>query len=125
MKRYLPLLVTTLGLGATGCSNEYWVDFQIITEAPPSVQVDDSRIEIPAGRAVGVRAVPIEDGERQEVTLDMRPARPGIVGIEESLEDGVWVIYGAAPGATSVDLYFGGELVGEMPAVVTEEHPQP
>lgn len=114
-------LLVMLVLAATGCASEHWVDFTTISDAPPSVLLTRDRIEIPAGLAVGVRALPVEDGDREYVTLEMVPVRSGIIGIEQSLEDDEWVIYGQSPGSTAVELFFGDELVGEMPAVVTEQ----
>lgn len=115
-------LLTFLLAGATGCSSDYWVDFAYVSDAAPSVLVDSDRIEIPAGLAVGVTATPVEDGERQGIDLDMVPVRSGIIGIDQALEERQWVIYGVSPGTTSIELWFAGELVGEMPAVVTEQH---
>ncbi len=108
-------------MAATGCSSEYWVNFASISDAPASVTVSRDLIEIPAGLAVGVMATPVEDGKAQDVPLDLVTVRNGIVGIERSLEDEQWVIYGIAPGSTAVEIYFEDELVAEMPAVVTEQ----
>lgn len=115
-------LALALVASSAGCSSEYWVDFTYVSDAAPSVLVDSDRIEIPAGLAVGVTATPVEDGERTGLALDMVPVRPGIIGIDQALEERQWVIYGISAGATSIELWFAGELVGEMPAVVTEQH---
>jgi hypothetical protein len=117
----------TLLLGAalftSGCASDYWVALTTISDAPPSVQVNRSRIEIPAGLAVGVRAEAMEDDERTGQQVDFVPVRAGIIGIEQALENDEWVIYGVSPGNTDVEVWFDDELVAEMPAVITEQHP--
>ena len=105
-----------------GCSSDQWVEFEHISSAPPSVLINQDRIEIPAGLAVGVRATAIEDGDPVETELDLVPVHAGVIAIERALEDGEWVIWGISPGATSVELHFGRDVVGEMSAVVTEQH---
>ncbi len=125
--RRLAQTVVVLAIGAVGggCSSEQWVDFSYLSSAPPSVTVDRDRIEIPAGIAVGVQAIPVEDGTRTTaITLDMVPTSR-VIGIDRALEAQQWVIYGVAPGATEVELWFDDELVGAIPAVVTEQHQTP
>jgi hypothetical protein len=103
-----------------GCGSDYWVDFKYISDADARVLMTRDRIEIPVGFAVGVEAYPVEDGERQTVDLEMSPARPNIVGVDRGLEEQQWVFYGESVGSTQLELYFDGELVGEMPAVVVD-----
>lgn len=123
----LPCLAAALLFAATtsACSADRWVEFDSISGAPPSVQVNQNRIEIPAGLAVGVVATPVEDGDPVDETLDMLPVQAGVLGVERALEDGEWVIFGISPGSTTVELLFGNEVVGEIPAVVTEQHESP
>ena len=121
MRTHLTKLFTGLfALGAlalTGCSSDYRVDFQILTDAPPEVFVTSDLIEIPAGMAVGVRALPVVDDERTNDRLDLFPQRNNIVGIEPGLEERTWVIWAKNPGSTAVDVFIDGERVTSLTAV--------
>ncbi|MBW2456277.1 MAG: hypothetical protein JRI68_17290 [Deltaproteobacteria bacterium] len=105
----------------TGCANEYSIEFRYLTHAPPEVIIDSDRMLLPAGIAVGVEAIAVEDGRLIEDFIDFLPVRPGIIGIDRGVQERTFVIYGMTVGATSVDYYFHGELIGNMPAEVTPQ----
>ncbi len=123
MKRLIA--IGAIAASCVACSNDYYVDFSYISDAPPSVLIDRDSMEIPAGIAVGVKAFPMEDDRREDAALDLVAARPGIIGIDSSLEEDTWVVFGSSPGVTEVEVWFDGELVGEIPARVTEQHTSP
>ena len=115
-----PIALVLGSLFALGCSSERRVDFQILTDAPPEVLVTDDLIEIPAGMAIGVRAVAVIDGERREELAEFFPERSNIVGFEPSLEERTWVIWGKNPGSSSVEIYLDGDYAYDLTAVTLE-----
>jgi hypothetical protein len=121
MKRPSMLAIALLALGTVGCSHEYRVHFKYLTDAPSDVLVTGELIEMPEGAVVGVEAWALEDDERIGDRVDLIPARPGIVGIDFGLEERTFVLYGIALGATSVDVYFNDDLVGEISAQTIEQ----
>ncbi len=119
----LTCLAALLALGSLiGCTDEYSVDFRYLTNAPPEVIIDSDRMEIPEGIAAGVEAIAVENGNRVGAFIEFVPARPGIIGIDKGLEERTFVIYGMTAGATSIDLFFNNELVGEIAAKVVPQH---
>ncbi len=115
MKRLLGVMGAALALA--GCSTDYRVDFQIVSDAPPEVLVTSDLIEVPAGMAVGVRAVAVIDGERRKDRVELFPQRSNIIGIEPSIQDRIWVIWAKNPGSTAVEIFIEGEYVGDITAV--------
>lgn len=107
----------------TGCANEYSIEFRYLTNAPPEVIIDSDRMLLPAGIAVGVEAIAVEDDHLIGDLIDFLPVRPGIIGIDQGVQERTFVIYGMSVGATSIDYYFNGELIGNMPAEVTDQDP--
>ena len=119
--RLLPLAGAAAML--LGCEPDYDIRVQYISDPPPEVQIDSQNIFIPKGIAVGVHLIPIEDDEQVDEDVDMIAARPTILGIDRhNLDDDKEndkVLYGREEGSTSVDVFFGDELVFSMSAVVT------
>ncbi len=114
-------LMTAVALTAlTGCADDAWVEFKVLTQLPQGAVLAPDRIEVPEGWAIGVEAIPIESNKRVEVLLDLVVDNPGVVGIDRGLEQNHFVIYGAGRGSTSVDIHFDDELVGDMPATAVD-----
>ena len=120
MKKLVTALSLGVALAATGCSSDYRVDFQILTNAPPDVLVTSDLIEVPAGMAVGVRAVAVIDGERRKDRVELFAQRSNIIGIEPSIEERTWVIWAKNPGSTAVEVFIDGDYVGDITAVGLE-----
>jgi hypothetical protein len=118
-------LATLLSAAAllTGCADEYSIEFRYLTNAPPEVIIDSERMQLPEGIAVGVEAIAVEDDHLIGAIVDFVPVRPGIIGIDRGTQERTFVIYGMAVGATSIDYYFDGELIGNLPAEVTAQDP--
>jgi hypothetical protein len=121
MNKLLSTLTLVVGVMAIGCSSERRVDFRILTNAPPEILVTGDLIEIPAGMAVGVRAVAVIDDERRPDRVELFPQRNNIVGIEPSLGDRTWVIWGINPGSTAVEIFIAGEYIGDLTAMAVEQ----
>ena len=114
-----------LGAGLTvlalaGCSHDYWVRFQLLTDAPVDAVVDRDDIEIPLGYAVAVRALPMRDDEEasSDMKVDLQSRRPSTLGVDNGLRDREFVIYGSELGTTTVDVYFGDSYADEISATV-------
>ena len=107
-----------LGLG--GCSHDYWVRFQFLTDAPGDAVADRDRIEIPVGYAMAVRALPMRDDEElgADMEIDLQSRRAGTLGLDHGLREREFVIFGADVGTTWVDVYFGDDYVTEIEARV-------
>jgi hypothetical protein len=121
--RALAFGAALLGLG--GCSHDYWVRFQIMTDAPATVVVGRDAIEIPVGYAVAVRALPMKDDEQlsSSMEVDLQSLRPSVLGVDHGVRDREFVIFGSEVGATSVDVYFGESFVEEIEARVVPAGP--
>jgi hypothetical protein len=104
-------------LGASGCGDD-WVEFRILTEAPPDTVLQPDQIQIAEGWAVGVEAIPISSNSRVDAVLELVADNPSVIGIDRSLETNHFVIYGVGPGQSGVDIYFDDDLIGDMPANV-------
>lgn len=106
---------------ATGCSTEHSLEYTLVSDPPQSVLLADDLIEIPAGVAVAARIVAIEDDARRPDRVRMIPQRVGIIGVEEIVDgDREFALWGMEPGRTEVDVFFDGEKVLELEAVVTD-----
>jgi len=105
----------------TGCSHEHSLEYTLSSDPPRSVLLGDDLIEIPAGVAVAARIVAIEDDARRPDRVRMIPRRVGIIGIEEIADgDHEFALWGMAPGRSDVDVFFDGERVLQLEALVTE-----
>jgi hypothetical protein len=118
--RALALGAGLAALAVTGCSHDYWVRFQLLTDAPVDAVVDRDEIELPLGYAVAVRALPMRDDEAlsSDMTVDLQSRRPSTLGVDDGLREREFVIYGSELGATTVDVYFGDDYAGEISATV-------
>ncbi len=118
-------LATLLAAAAltTGCADDHSIEFRYLTNAPPEVVIDSDRMVVPEGIAVGVEAIAVENDHLVGDIVDFVPVRPGIIGIDRGVQERTFVIYGMTVGATSVDYYFNGELIGNIAAEVTVQEP--
>ncbi|MBW2526733.1 MAG: hypothetical protein JRI23_21295 [Deltaproteobacteria bacterium] len=106
-----------------GCSSDYWVRFQFTTAAPAAVVVESDRIELPAGLAAGVRALPMRDDEQlgDQIPVNLVSRRPSTLGVDQGVEERHFVLFGVEPGTTWVDVYFDDDFITEIPATVVEQ----
>lgn len=117
----LALFAAGLLAFATGCSSEHSLEFTLVSDPPRSVLLADDLVEIPAGVAVAARVIAIEDDTRRTDRVRMVPRRVGIIGIEEIADgDREFALWGMEPGRSDVDVFFDGEKVMVLEAVVTE-----
>ena len=104
----------------TGCSYDYWVQFQYLTAAPPDVVIEYERIQIPEGIAAAVLATPMRDDDEldEDIPVDLVSRRANIIGADQGLESRQFVLYGVQPGTTWIDVYFEDNFICEIPATV-------
>jgi len=120
MKQALVTIIAALSALTTGCNAEHWVEFRAESAPPQAVTLESDHVEVPAGIAVGVTVRPFKNNDEMDasVEVELESQQPGILGIDHGLDERAFVIYGAEPGATHIDIFFDGELVGDMPATV-------
>jgi hypothetical protein len=118
--RIVALGVGIAALAVTGCSHDYWVRFQLVSDAPAQAVVDRDDIEIPLGYAVAVRALPMRDDQElsSDMTVELQSRRPSTLGVDDGLREREFVIYGSELGTTTVDVYFGDDYADEISATV-------
>jgi hypothetical protein len=104
-----------------GCSHEYSVELRLVTDAPLDVIISDTEIIVPEGMAVGVRPIPYRDGDRIDDVVEFVPARPGIIGMDPGVEEGIWVFYGEEAGSVSVEVTFDEEYRFDLRAEVVPQ----
>lgn len=120
MSRFAMLAASLLAC-ATGCSSEYSLEYTLASDPPRSVLLADDVIEIPAGVAVAARIIAIEDDARRADRVRLIPRRVGIIGIEEIADgDREFALWGMEPGRSEVDVFFDGERVLELEAIITD-----
>jgi hypothetical protein len=109
-----------LVLALAGCADEHWVEFRLLTSPPAPVTLTSAEVALPAGVAVGVEVIPFENNRRLEdgVSVELVSHNASVLGVDRGLENRVFVLIGAGAGATTMDLVFGDELVGDMRATV-------
>ena len=117
----LSLVTMALAVGTAGCEADEWVEFKVLTQLPPSSSVQSDAIQITAGWAVGVEAIPVRNNRRvDDLELDLVVDNVSVMGLDRGLEANHFVIWGAEPGSVLIDIYFGDELIGDMPATVLQ-----
>ena len=114
------LLVAFLGLGCA--QPPVTIQFETETEVPSSASLTSTKVQIPAGIAVGVHARPMQSGQEMssKTTLTFTPADSGVVGIAPSSQsDFSFVIYGNNPGTTTLTYSINGSPSGQIAVTVT------
>jgi hypothetical protein len=117
-----PLAVVAAAWLLGGCSHDYWVDLDLLTDADPSVVVNRDEVRIPLGYAVAVRATPMKEEDRldADVEVDLESLRGDLLGVDRGVRDREFIVFGASVGQTEIDVSFGGDWVDTLTAIVTE-----
>lgn len=96
------------GSALVGCVPDFdHLEVTLDTTPPLSVSVGSSNIRLPVGVAVGVTATPFDTtGEEMDsdVVLALIPRNEDVLGIDPSIDDRSFVIYGVGPGTTTVSV---------------------
>ena len=105
-------LAASLALAAA-CGSENRlerVDFSYETSPPDQADVTASFVTLRVGQAVAVRAHPVmsDDPLEDDDRLELRSRDRAILGLDEGDERFLFVLYGVAPGETSVQAFVNG-----------------
>ena len=107
-----------------GCSPDFsHVDLEPLSTPPVPVSVRGSRIEMPAGVAVVVRATLQSDNARpydESFTLDLLSADRVVFTTYVRPEADEFVLVGVNPGETCMDVVINGDVEGCVPVTITQ-----
>ena len=111
-----------LGVGLAGCTPDFdRLEIKIDTLPPLAVSVEPTNVFLPAGIAVGITATPFDtsgDEMDSDVVLDLVPKNQAVLGVEASLDDRSFVLFGVGPGTTSISVQVDHESRTDIPVTV-------
>jgi hypothetical protein len=115
-------LVGLLGGGLMGCAPDFdHLEMKIETTPPLAVSIGTTSVAMPVGIAVGITATPFDtNGEKMDsdVELAMIPQNEQVIGVEDSLDDRSFVLFGVGPGTTSITVEVSHLKRLEIPVTV-------
>lgn len=120
MRILATIVVAALGIGCV--QPPVSIQFDAETQVPPSASLTSTKVQLPAGVAIGVHAKPMQSGQEMgsNTTLTFTAADSTVVGIAPSSQkDFSFVIYGANPGTTTITYSINGSPSGQIQATVT------
>jgi hypothetical protein len=110
------------GSALVGCTPDFdHLEVELVTVPPLSVSVGPTNVELPVGVAVGVTATPFDtDGEEMEddVVLALIPLNASVIGVETSIDERSFVLFGVGPGTTSISVEVDHLRRFEIPVTV-------
>ena len=122
------ILLTCAAMGAVAlaCDSYEGVTLAAITTTPLAASVSATAITLPAGVAVAVRVVAqgTSDPENDQPVIDITTGNPMVIGVDPTLEEGVFVLYGVEPGSTSIKVRVEGHGDETIPVTVTAQGDQ-
>lgn len=100
----------TLSLGAIGCNSDYSMEAKDLTAPPLPAEIKGDHMDLPAGIAVGFRAVPRRGGGEidQDTMVDFVSDDPSVVEVASTTEARRFVIWGVGEGTTTITMRVGG-----------------
>ena len=135
MKPSLSLLLSAVALTTlSGCADFDHVEFVLDGTPPVAAVVTFEEIRLPEGVAVLTTARPMTDSGvmSRDTVIELKPTDERIFGVawalphelDEETERASWsfVLFGAAPGSTTVNVRIDGTYEAEIPALI---EPQP
>lgn len=115
-------LIGLLGGALMGCAPDFdHLEMQIDTTPPLAVSVGPTNVALPVGVAVGITATPFDtNGEKMatDVVLALIPENQQVIGVETSLDDRSFVLFGVGPGTTSLTVEVDHQRRLEIPVAV-------
>ena len=111
-----------LGGALVGCAPDFdHLEMTIDTTPPLAVSISPTDVAVPVGIAVGVTATPFDtSGEKMDtdVVLALIPRNQQVIGVEASLDDRSFVVFGVGPGTTSITVEVDHQRQLEIPVTV-------
>jgi hypothetical protein len=111
------------GAVTLACDSYEGVTLEATTTAPLAASVDETAVNMPAGVAIAVRVVAqgTSDPENDQPVIDLSTGNADVLGVAPTLEEGVFVLYGVAPGSTSIKVRVEGHDDETVPVTVTPQ----
>ena len=110
------------GGALVGCTPDFdHLEITVDTAPPLLVSVNPTNIDLPVGVAVGITATPFDTaGEAMDadVELALIAGNTSVVGVDPSIEDRSFVIYGVGPGTTTISVQVDHRSRSEIPVTV-------
>lgn len=111
-------------LSMSGCSSYDSLDIDLLSSPPATVDIDPTRIEIPAGVSVLVYAFPVSanntDYNERKVKLRLRSDDPFVFDVRETGEADEFILIGVMPGQTCMEVSVMGEVEECIPVRIRE-----
>ncbi len=115
-------MLALAGSALVGCTPDFdHVELDLVTLPPLAVSVGERNVDMPVGVAVGVIATPFDtSGEKMddEVVLDLVSENEGVIGVETSVDDRSFVLFGVGPGTTKISVEIDHLERAEIPVTV-------
>lgn len=115
-------MMALAGSALVGCVPDFdHVELELVTLPPVPVSVGQRNVDMPVGIAVGVIATPFDTtGEKMDddVVLDLVSDNETVIGVESSVDDRSFVLFGVGPGTTSIEVEIDHLKRAEIPVTV-------
>ena len=108
-------------LGAFGCSSYDQTDFNMRTTPPVPASITNDHFTITEGMSVGFIATPMDGAEEMEGDFRLETADSTILGIARGTVEHSFVVWGVAPGTTTVRVRLDGKVEAQIPATVVAQ----
>jgi hypothetical protein len=96
------------GSALAGCTPDFdHLEITVDTSPPLAASVRQSSVTLPVGVAVGITATPFDTaGEEMEadVALALISENESVIGVDPSIEDRSFVLFGVGPGTTTISV---------------------
>jgi hypothetical protein len=116
------VMMALAGSALVGCAPDFdHVELDLVTLPPLAVSVGQRNVDMPVGVAVGVIATPFDtNGEKMDddVVLDLISENEGVIGVETSVDERSFVLFGVGPGTTTISVEVDHLKRTEIPVTV-------
>ena len=96
------------GSALVGCVPDFdHLEISVDTSPPLPVSVGATNVALPVGVAVGITATPFDTvGEEMDsdVVLSLISGNASVIGVDPSIDDRSFVLYGVGPGTTTISV---------------------
>jgi hypothetical protein len=118
--RLLPAAL--LALSAVACGPSYdETDFQMRTAPPAPASIQNDHFTVTEGIAVGFIATPMSGKDPMDGDFRLETGDSTILGVARGNADHSFVVWGVAPGTTTVRVRLDGKVEAQIPATVVAQ----
>jgi hypothetical protein len=117
------VMMAFAGSALVGCTPDFdHVELELVTTPPLPVSVGQRNVDLPVGVAVGVIATPFDtNGEKMDdddVVFDLISDNEGVIGVETSVDESSFVLFGVGPGTTTISVEVDHLKRSDIPVTV-------